>query len=237
MEDVNSSQRFVGCYFLSEYSDIFCLTEEKCSETPKLTEEKCSQHPKFTEEKCAKHRKKLGCTLEWTNRVVVFEYQKHNGGTIMKNNCIKKFKYMFSRFDFMGTEPQPKEYWEIGIDGTVEYFVIRPGSNERSAMKNWTVSKENVKEFFETIQDIIEKSDSSYEVEDDTIREVEITYQNNKAKVISAYTVEDSNGFDITVENEFRDFIKSVRNPKQEYEEILLTREQAIWLQEHWNDI
>ena len=45
MEDVNSSQRFVDCYF--------CLTEEKCSETPKLTEEKCSQHPKFTEEKCA----------------------------------------------------------------------------------------------------------------------------------------------------------------------------------------
>ena len=146
----------------------------------------------------------------------------------MKNNCIKKFKYMFSRFDFMGTEPQPKEYWEISLDGTVEYYVIRPGSNERSDMKNWNVSKEKVKEFFETVQDIIEKSDSSYEMEDDTIREVELTYLNNKSKVISAYTVEDSNGFDITVENEFRDFIKSVRNPKQEYEEILLTREQAI---------
>lgn len=155
----------------------------------------------------------------------------------MKNNCIKKFKYMFSRFDFMGTEPQPKEYWEISLDGTVEYYVIRPGSNERSDMKNWNVSKEKVKEFFETIQDIIEKSDSSYEMEDDTIREVEITYQNNKSKVISAYTVEDTNGFEITVEREFRDFIEFIENTKQEYEEISLTREQAIWLQEHWNDI
>ena len=50
MKDVNSSQRFVDCYFLPEYS---FFTEEKCSETPKLTEEKCSETPKLTEEKCS----------------------------------------------------------------------------------------------------------------------------------------------------------------------------------------
>lgn len=55
------------CLTEEKCSETPKLTEEKCSETPKLTEEKCSEHPKFTEEKCAKHRKKLGLYFRMYN--------------------------------------------------------------------------------------------------------------------------------------------------------------------------
>lgn len=134
-----------------------------------------------------------------------------------KDNSIVKFKYMFSIFDFMGTQPQPKQCWEIGQDGVVEYYVVDPESKELTEAKRWTVSKEKIMEFFKTIQDIIDKSDGFYEVEDDTVREVEITYQNNKSKVIPAYTVDNTKGFEITIEKEFWYFIEFVENPERDF--------------------